>query len=529
MSKLQRLLTVALTGLLALPGIAAAQTRQISGKVTRSQGGQPIAEATVTVAGTNTLARTDAEGRYTIRAPTVEVRLAARAIGFTRKDAIVPPTTSTVDFVLDQDVFKLEEVVVSGQATLVERRNITTSVGYVSGEDLTKVASPTIESALYGKLAGVNIQSNSGAPGGGVQLQVRGSNTLLGAFDPLFVVDGVIYSNARILGGRNTLDRGASVLEDEPVNRIADLNPADIQSIEVLKGAAAAAIYGSKAASGVVVVKTIRGVSGAPKVNLSQRVGVFDMLRSYKPHCFASVADAVAAYGSVAQSYLATHPLACYDSYDQVWGRHKPSYETVADVNGGNETTKYFASATWKRDEAIEPGTGFGRQALRVNLDQKIGQKFTVSVSSVFNRSLHQRGWDNNCNNFACFGYAMAYIPSFVDLRKQPDGSYINPADAAAGAQLEPAANRGAGAQRHRDLPVHRRHDGDLGRPHHRPVEPPVRGDGRRRPLQPERQPVGAQRALLAAAGSPPGGRDRERRDQPPGQLEPERHPHPAR
>ena len=423
----RRILGLAVAALLAAPGLVHAQSRQVSGTVVRSGSAAPIPEATIAVAGTTSAVRTDAQGKFTITAPQGDIRLSARAIGFTRKDALVPAAKTTVEFILDQDVFKLEEVVVSGQATTVERRNLTTAVGYVSGDELTKVASPTIEGALYGKLAGVNIQSNGGAPGGGVQLQIRGNNTILGSYDPLFVVDGVIYSNSRITNGRGTIDDEATGVEDDPANRLADLNPADIQSIEVLKGASAAAIYGSQAASGVVIVKTIRGLAGAPRVDVSQRVGTFDLLRDYKPNCFSTVADAVKAYGAKAQAYLANNPLACYDHYDQIWGKSRVSYETVADVNGGSETTKYFVSATWKKDNAIEPGTAFARQALRANLDQKIGEKINVSVSTVFNRSVHNRGWGGNCNNFACFGYAEAYIPSYVDLRKQADGSYINP------------------------------------------------------------------------------------------------------
>ncbi|MBM4188124.1 MAG: SusC/RagA family TonB-linked outer membrane protein [Gemmatimonadetes bacterium] len=418
-------------GLMVLPGLLAAQARQISGTVTRVGTGAPIPEATVSVVGTTNSARTNAQGQFVVSAPAGEVRLQVRAIGFTRKDAIVPAGNNTVNFTLDQDVFKLDEVVVSGAATTVERRQAATSIGYVSGDDVTKVASASIESALHGKLAGVNIQGNGGAPGGGLQLQIRGTNTILGAFDPLFVVDGVIYSNARILGGRSTIDNGASVLEDDPANRLADLNPADIASIEVLKGAAAAAIYGSKAANGVVVVKTIRGAAGTTRVNVSQRLGTFDLLRRYEPRIYASVAEAAdpsTGHGASAGTFLQGRSLEAFNHYEQVWGKKRLSYETVADVSGGTETTKYFMSATWKRDNAIEPGTGFSRQALRVNLDQKVGSKIDISVSSVFNRALHARGWGNNCNNYACFGYALAYIPSFIDLRKQSDGSYINPA-----------------------------------------------------------------------------------------------------
>ncbi len=423
----RRLLGLGLAALFALPGVVNAQGRQISGTVTRKAGGGPVAEAVVAVVGTANSTRTDAQGKFTVEAPAGQVRLTVRAIGFTRSDALVSGSQATVNFSLDQDVFKLDEVVVSGQVTTVERRNSTTSIGYVSGEDLTKVASPTIEGALYGKLAGVNIQGNGGAPGGGMQMQIRGNNTILGAFDPLFVVDGVIYSNARVLGGRSTIDNGASVLEDDPANRLADINPADIASIEVLKGAAAAAIYGSKAASGVVVIKTIRGAAGATRVNVSQRVGTFDLMRKYEARVYANAAAAVTSHGANAGTYLASNSLTPYNHYEQVWGKNRVSYETVADVSGGTETTKYFMSATTKRDNAIEPGTGFSRQALRVNVDQTLGSKVEISVSSVFNRADHARGWGNNCNNYACYGYALAYIPSYIDLRKRADGSYVNP------------------------------------------------------------------------------------------------------
>lgn len=420
----------ALAALVAAPGALLAQGRQITGTVTRSGTGAPVAEAVIAVSGTTNSARTDAQGRYTVDAPAGEVRLTVRAIGYTRKDAVVPAGQNTINFVLDQDVFKLDEVVVSGQATTVERRNLTTSVGYVSGDDVSKVASATIESALYGKLAGVNIQGNGGTPGGGMQMQIRGSNTILGSFDPLYVVDGVIYSNARVLGGRAGITAGANINEDNPQNRLADINPADIASIEVLKGAAAASIYGSKAANGVVVIKTIRGSAGVSRVNVSQRMGVFSILRAYENRCFDNAADATRDFGASAGTYLATlgGAIPCFDHYQQIWGdTPKLSYETVADVSGGTDNTKYFVSGTWKKDNAIEPGTGFGRQGLRINIDQAIGTKFDLSVSSVFNRADNDRGWSNNCNVFACYGYAVAYIPSFVDLRRQANGQFINP------------------------------------------------------------------------------------------------------
>jgi len=178
---------VSLMALLSIPDVSVAQAlgRTIAGVVTRALGGRPVQGVTVTVTGSPQLAQSDDSGRYAILAPDGDVRLSFRAIGFSRKDVLVPATQTNMDVALNEDVFELEAVVVTGQATTLERRNATTATARVSGEDVTKVTAPTIESSLTGRVAGVNLQSNSGAPGGGVQMQIRGNNTILGASDQL--------------------------------------------------------------------------------------------------------------------------------------------------------------------------------------------------------------------------------------------------------------------------------------------------------------------------------------------------------
>ncbi|HEX9704619.1 MAG TPA: SusC/RagA family TonB-linked outer membrane protein [Gemmatimonadales bacterium] len=424
-----------LTGLALVPGAAFAQGRQISGAVTGAVGAQPIAGVVVTVVGGSGRARTGDDGRYTIQVPDESARLIFRSVGFVRREVVVPAGQNSMDVSLNEDVFEMEAVVVTGQATTVERRNATTAVSYVSGEEITRVATPTIENALAGKVAGVSLQSNSGAPGGGIQMQIRGNTTILGAYDPLYVIDGVIYSNERIAGGRGAIDNAAfATAEDDPVNRVADINPADVASIEILKGAAASSIYGSKASNGVVVITTLRGRQGAPRVNLSTRWGAYSLANKLESRRFTSVAEAKARFTSVAaqaaiDSIAAANggTLPYFDHYDQVWNQRDLSYEVVGDVRGGTDATRYFVSGTWKRDQGIEPNTGFGRQGLRVNLDQRLGTKFDVRISSVFNRAFHARGWDNNCNNYACAGYFLAYTPSFVDLRPRADGTFKDP------------------------------------------------------------------------------------------------------
>ncbi|HEY0970536.1 MAG TPA: SusC/RagA family TonB-linked outer membrane protein [Gemmatimonadales bacterium] len=420
--------SIAVAGALVLPVAAHAQPRVITGTVTVAGTSQPLADATVSVVGGTAVTRTEADGQFRLTAPAGEVTVAARAIGYRRVTTPVPAGQNTVNFALERDVLQLEGVVVTGQATTVERRSATTAVAHVSGEELTRVASPTIGNALTGKISGVNLQSNSGAPGGGIQMQIRGNNTILGAHDPLYVVDGVIYSNEAIASGRGVLNDAAfATAEDDAVNRVADINPADIESIEILKGAAASSIYGSKAANGVVIITTKRGQAGRPRVNLTQRFGTFTPTKTLESRRWTQ-AEAVEEYGPEVAHWFAGNPNPYFNHFDQVYDNDELSYETIMDVSGGTENTRYFVGGTWKHDGGIEPNTGFSRQSLRVNVDQVISDRWDVKVSSVFNRAEHDRGWNNNCNNFGCHGYAFAYTPSFVDYTQRNElGEFLQP------------------------------------------------------------------------------------------------------
>ncbi len=412
-----------------VPAELLGQDRRITG-VVRAGPNLPVAAAEVSVVGSAREAvGTDAEGRFTISVPAGEVRLQVRAFGYTRAEVVVGADQSTVDVTVQQDVFNLDELVVTGQATSIARRSATTSIAYVSSEDIEKVPAPTVLNALNGKITGVNLQTNSGAPGGGIQMQIRGNATLLGGFDPLFVVDGVIYSNASIPSGRGFANAAASTsMEADAVNRIADLNPADIESIEVLKGAAASSIYGSKASNGVVVITTKRGEAGAPRVNLTQRIGISSPLKLLESRRW-SVDSAVSRYGDNALQYFEGNENPYFDNYEYVYDQRDLSYETLADVRGGSETTRYYVAGTVRREEGTERNTGAGMQSLRANIDQSLGDAVDLQFSSAYTRSENDRGWNNNCNNFGCHGYALSYIPSFIDLRvTNPDGTYPAPA-----------------------------------------------------------------------------------------------------
>ncbi|HZA93281.1 MAG TPA: carboxypeptidase-like regulatory domain-containing protein, partial [Gemmatimonadales bacterium] len=218
--------------------VAAAQVRQVTGRVTSSQTGEGLSEATIAVTGTLIVAQTGADGRYTLNAPDGQLRLVVRAIGHKRAEVTLPPSQATYDASLEPDVFKLEEVVVTGQSTGIERQSLPNAVATVSGSELTRAPTGTLESALQGKIPGALIQSNSGAPGGGIQVSLRGVSTINADVNPLFVIDGIVASNEAIPNGADAVTAaqagGNPRNQDNPVNRIADLNPEDIERIEVL-------------------------------------------------------------------------------------------------------------------------------------------------------------------------------------------------------------------------------------------------------------------------------------------------------
>jgi TonB-linked SusC/RagA family outer membrane protein len=428
----KRVLWCASMVLLAILGPAdlLAQERRITGRVVRAGSGQPVVAAEVTISGSaRAPVLTSDNGQFIIDVPAGDVRLQVRAFGFTRADVPVPAGESTILVELLEDVFRLDELVVTGQATSIERRSATTAIAYVSGDQIDRVPAPTVLNSLNGKITGVNLQTNSGAPGGGIQMQIRGNATILGSYDPLFIVDGVAYSNATIPSGRGFANAAASPsTESDAVNRIADLNPADIASIEVLKGAAASSIYGSKASNGVVVITTKRGQIGAPSINVTQRIGVYSPLKLYDTRAW-SQDSAAARFGAAnVAPFFQGNSNPYYDAYATVYDNRSPSYETIADVRGGTATTRYFVSGAWKHDEGIERSTFATRQGLRANIDQTFSPRFDLQLSTAYARNENDRGWNNNCNNYGCHGYAIAYIPSFVNLeQKNSDGSYPVP------------------------------------------------------------------------------------------------------
>ena len=420
---------LALSLLVVGAGAAAGQQRSISGRVGSAVSDEPVAGATVVVVGTAISAVTDARGQFTLSAPDGVVTLVVRAIGYKRRTVAVGPEQATVAVGLEQDIFNLEAVVVTGQATSIEQKNLANAVSSVTAEELGRAPTPTIESTLQGKVPGALIQLNSGAPGGGAQISLRGVSTINAAVDPLIIVDGLVISNVSIANGMNAVSAAAAggnaSNQDNPVNRIADLNPADIERVEVLKGASAAAIYGSAASNGVVIITTRRGKAGAPAFHVTQRFGQYRVSHLIGSRVFTDSNDANSVIGSGGSAYCNLPGGACpvFDTEAELWGRHDLSTETQASVSGGNDNTTYYLSGLLHDDAGIAQNTGYQKQSVRANIGQRLGQRLNLTMNMNVVHSLAQRGISNNDNSGTSPYLVFPFTYNFADLN--PTGPTI--------------------------------------------------------------------------------------------------------
>ena len=414
-----------------LAGAASAEDRTIKGIVTDSATRQAMGGATVGVKGTSITAVTQPNGSFTLlHAPEGPVVLSVQAEGYTDREVTLPADNNEARLTLAPQSIS-EEIVVTGRASTVKRRNVAVSVAKVKAEDLSDVSADTVDQALQGKVAGANIQRNDGAPGGGAQIRLRGVSSINGQAEPLFVLDGMIVSNVAIPNGISAVTKSnagsnPSLNQDSVVNRIADFQPEDIESIEVLKGAAAAAIYGSKASNGVIIINTKKGQPGPPRVDFTQRFGESFLEKELGARTFTNLNDAVAAFGDTARQYF--KPGVTYNQDEALAGRHDLASESILSVSGGGEGgLTYFVSGMVKNDPGIIANTGYQKQSVRLNIGKDLTDDWHVNVNSYLIHSVASRGISNNDNTNTSFYIVVPFIPNFIDLRRRADGTY--PAD----------------------------------------------------------------------------------------------------
>ena len=360
----------------------------VAGTVTDAAG-EPIIGASIVVKGTSRGTVSDADGYFTLSAPqgtTLEVS----CIGFEKK-TIKVPASGKVSVMLNEDSRSLGDVVVTAMGIKKERKALGYSVTDMKADELMKNKNTNVINSLAGKVPGVNITQSSGAAGAGANIVIRGANSTAEgrSNQPLFVVDGIIYDNSTSVVGNSGTDgmtRNATTFS----NRVMDINPEDIADISVLKGAAAAALYGSRAADGAIIITTKKGAEGSVKVDYSGKVSA----------SFATkLPEAQKQFGRGAYSDNGVFNDLTYNSWGKAYDGSETLYDNIGDffrtgavfdnnvsISGGSKNQRFFLSLSNFDQQGIVRKTGYDKTTVRFNGEQKYG-KLTVSANVTYSIS----------------------------------------------------------------------------------------------------------------------------------------------
>lgn len=407
---------------------AFAQEREVTGTVTLASG-EPLAGATVRVAALPDQGTvTDLDGSFTITAAPDDV-LIISFIGYQTQEILVGDRTE-FDIVLQVDEQLLSEVVVVGYGVQT-RSDLTGSIASISADEIANQPVASLDAALQGRASGVFVSSPSGTPGAGITINIRGQTSLSASSEPLYVIDGVPVISEDLSG----LFSGG-----QSTNSLADLNPNDIESIEILKDASATAIYGSRGANGVVLITTKRGVAGTSKIGFNMYTGFqditneVDMMSSQE---FLNLMNDAAIQDNrdLGTNYSETHvsDIWGFDPsdpdlqntrwYDEIFRTSAVSnYELTA--SGGTDQTRYYSSLSYFDQEGVQLGTGFERISARVNLDTEITSWLDFGTNITLNRTIQ----DRTINDNSLYGVVINTLAGDPLMPVyEEDGSYADP------------------------------------------------------------------------------------------------------
>jgi TonB-dependent starch-binding outer membrane protein SusC len=397
--------------LLFVATTAMAQNRTITGTVTSKEDGLPLPGVSVKVKGSNIGVSTGANGRFSLSAPASATVLEFSSIGYVAQSVAIG-SGNVVNVALLQDSNDLGEVIVTGYGTISKKDN-TASVSRISGSSVTDVSIPSFDRALAGKATGVQVITPSGLLGQAPQIRIRGINSISSGTNPLYVIDGVPSLSGNVGGFTSA-------------NALADINPNDIESIDILKDGAATAVYGSRAANGVILITTKRGKNGTQfnydgfgaVANVSKR---FDLLNADQ---FIEIANeryrnaGVTAINAV-QTPDGSGGFVNTDWQDYVFRRAMQQNHALS-ASGGTDKTKYYFSLGYSDQKGAIVANSLDRLSLRANVDQKINKTFTFGLTSGFTYQ----------NNFGPTSASNALSGNiFAVTRMLPNVPVYNPAD----------------------------------------------------------------------------------------------------
>lgn len=342
---------------------AAAQDKTITGKVTDSKDGSPVAGASVQAKGSKTGTTTRGDGSFSLSVgPNVSV-LVFSSVGYETQEVSISGKTSVDVSFAPSAAANLNEVVVTGYGT-ARKRDLTGSIGSVKEKDFNKGILTSPDQLIQGKVAGVQILNNSGQPGGASTIKIRGNSTVTGSGQPLFVVDGVPLDGASPRPGVGDIGFGGSNPASNPLNF---LNPSDIASIDVLKDASATAIYGSRAAYGVVMITTKRGKSGEPRIEAGVSFGIASIMKKIEVLNASQFRQAITYYGVNASADKGGN----VDALDAILRKGAVRNYNVA-ISGGNETGRYRLSLSALNQDGIVRKSGIQKYTANLNANFKL-------------------------------------------------------------------------------------------------------------------------------------------------------------
>lgn len=392
--------TMALALALTASSLAAqGTTGTVRGRVTDVASGRGLSDARIVVDGTRIGTVTASNGDFTLAGvPEGPRSVTVRRIGYlpvTQSVTVGSGAAATLDLALRVSAMNLSEVVVTGQGTPTERRKVGTSIASVDADAIGRAQAVTVDQALQGKLPGAQITQNSGGPGGGgISVRLRGVNSFISGSDPLYIVDGVIIDNS----SAQLSDLG---IRSNPQNRLADINPADIERVEIIRGAAAAALYGSRANNGVVQIFTRRGTSGKPRYTYTSRVATNE-LREQQPFNFYPFD-------------VAGLPVARFNYQNDIFERATGTEQNLT-VEGGSDATKYFISGNFANEDGIMRSTSSRRLGGRMNLQQQLTSRLIGNVTANYIQTNNELQAFGEQNDYGIMG-SLFFAPTSVDFR----------------------------------------------------------------------------------------------------------------
>lgn len=426
-------IVILLGWILILPISIFCQTRLVSGTITNDRG-EVVPLATVQLKGTSVFSTASVTGRFSINVSGNKPVLVISSSGYTTQEISIG-TTATIDVLLEE-TGTLSEVVVTALGISREKKALGFATQEVKAADLNRNRQSNLVNALQGKVAGVTISSVGGGPGQGATIRIRGINSIdvSQSNDPLFVIDGIILDNST-----STLGAGSGYNVRSVGNRASDINPEDIETINVLKGGAATALYGLRGANGVVVITTKKGKGDGVRVSFSSTYG-FDninkipeiqqtytagILGVYTPIGLGpawgpTIAEAKAGTGPGNVAADPTHPDAIYHNYKQAYNTGNQLRNSI-NMTGGSEAVKYFSSISYFTQEGMLPFTDYENISARLNTEVKISNKLRTSINMNFTNS---GGYRYDADRY---GESLAYFSGRWNVRDylNPDGTQL--------------------------------------------------------------------------------------------------------